>query len=123
MPLPEYIHDKALRIERVINFPKIPSPGRQPWENLPMSPYSDLPGAVASIVEKGRKVAIITGFYVPGGEPPATETDGPPGALILGEGLKSLGMEVVLITDQYTLPTLFDQRCSLSAFASRPTLS
>ena len=71
-----------------------------------MAPYSDLPGAVASIVEKGRKVAIITGFYVPGGEPPATETDGPPGALILGEGLKSLGMEVVLITDQYTLPTL-----------------
>jgi hypothetical protein len=51
-------------------------------------------------------VVIVTGFYVPGGEPPATETDGPPGALILAEGLKYLGMEVCLLTDEYTLSAL-----------------
>ena len=51
-------------------------------------------------------MVIVTGFYVPGGEPPATETDGPPGALILAEGLKYLGMEVCLLSDEYTLPPL-----------------
>jgi hypothetical protein len=71
-----------------------------------MVPYSDLIGAVSSLTEKGRKVMIITGFYIPAGEPPATETDGPPGALVLAEGLKDLGMEVSLLSDEYTLPTL-----------------
>jgi hypothetical protein len=71
-----------------------------------MVPYSDLTGAVASLVGKGRKVVIVTGFYVPAGTPPATETDGPPGALILAEGLKYLGMEVSLLSDEYTLSTL-----------------
>ncbi len=71
-----------------------------------MVSYSDLIGAVSSLVEKGKKVVIVTGFFVPGGEPPATETDGPPGALILAEGLKYLGMEVCLLSDEYTFSTL-----------------
>jgi hypothetical protein len=94
-------------MEEVINFPTslVSHPGYH-WKNLPMTPYSDLSGAVESLVERGKKVVIITGFYIPGGELPATETDGPPGSLILAEGLKFMGMEVSLLSDEYTLPTL-----------------
>ena len=105
--LPEHIRDKIFLMEEVINFPtSLLSHHSYHWENLPMVPYSDLTGAVVSLVEKGKKVVIVTGFYIPGGEPPATETDGPPGALILAEGLKYLGMEVYLLTDEYTLSAL-----------------
>ncbi len=58
------------------------------------------------MVEKGKKAVIVTGFYVPTGDPPATETDGPPGAFALAEGLRQLGMEVSLLSDEYTLPAL-----------------
>lgn len=107
MALPNHIREKLFLMEEVINFPtSLLNHRNYHWENLPMVPYSDLVGAVSSLFEKGRKVMIITGFYIPAGEPPATETDGPPGALILAEGLKDLGMEVSLLTDDYTLPVL-----------------
>jgi len=107
MILPEHIRDKIHRMEEVINFPtSLISHRAYLWENLPMVPYSNLTGAVLSLVERGKKVLIITGFYIPAGKPPATETDGPPGTLILAEGLKSMGMEVSLLSDEYTLPTL-----------------
>jgi hypothetical protein len=94
-------------MEEVINFPTSLLRHRNyRWENLPMVPYSDLAGAASSLVRKGRKAMVVTGFYIPSGEPPATETDGPPGALILAEGLKNAGMEVSLLSDQYTLPAL-----------------
>lgn len=107
MALPNHIREKLFLMEEVINFPtSLLSHRNYHWENLIMVPYSDLTGAVFSLVEKGRKVMIVTGFYIPAGEPPATETDGPPGALILAEGLIYLGMEVSLLSDEYTLPTL-----------------
>jgi hypothetical protein len=107
MPLSQTLLEKILRIEEVINFPaSLLSHGNYHWENLPMVPYSNLTGAVSSLVEKGKKVVIITGFYVPIGDPPATETDGPPGALTLAEGLRRLGMEVCLLSDEYTLSAL-----------------
>jgi D-glutamate cyclase len=107
MPLSETIRKKILLIEEVINFPtSLLSHKNYHWENLPMVPYSDLTEAVSSLVRKGRKVVIITGFYVPVGDPPATETDGPPGALALAKGLKQLGMEVSLLSDEYTLAAL-----------------
>jgi hypothetical protein len=107
MALPERIRDKILRMEEVINFPtSLLSHKNYHWENLPLVPFSDLTGAAVSLIEKGRKVIIITGFYVPSGKTPATETDGPPGALILAEGLKYLGMDVSILSDEYTLPTL-----------------
>ncbi len=107
MVIQKQIRDKILLMEEVINFPTLlmNHPGDL-WGNLPMVPYSDLPGAVLSLANHGRKVIIITGFYIPAGDPPATETDGPPGALILAEGLKDLGMEVSLLSDEYTLPAL-----------------
>ncbi|NWF93913.1 MAG: DUF4392 domain-containing protein [Syntrophaceae bacterium] len=107
MVLPEHIHEKIFMMEEVINFPTslLSHPGYH-WDNLPMVPYSDLAGAVLSLATRGRKVVIITGFFIPAGKPPAAETDGPPGALILAEGLKCLGMEVSLLSDEFTLPTL-----------------
>ncbi len=107
MILREQIHNKISLIEEVINFPaSLLSDRGYHWENLPMVPYSNLMGAAQSLAEKGRKILIITGFYIPGGQPPATETDGPPGALILAWGLKLLGMEVILLSDEFTLPAL-----------------
>jgi D-glutamate cyclase len=103
----ETIHKKISLIEEVINFPtSLLSHKNQRWENLSLIPYSDLAGAVSSLVKRGKKIVIITGFYIPIGDPPATETDGPPGALILAEGLKYLGMEVSLLSDEYTLSAL-----------------
>jgi hypothetical protein len=107
MALLKQIRDKLLMMEEIINFPtSLVNCQNDHWKNLPMAPYSNLIGAVSSLVEKGRRVMIITGFYIPSGDPPATETDGPPGALILAEGLKYLGMEVSLLSDEYTLSTL-----------------
>ena len=107
MPLPKHIREKIFLTEEVINFPtSLLSHQNYHWENLPMVPYSDLPGAVATLAGRAKKVVIITGFYVPIGDPPATETDGPPGALILAEGLKYLGMDVSLLSDEYTLSAL-----------------
>ena len=107
MTLSQTVIDKIFLMEEVINFPtSLLSHKNYHWENLSMVPYSDLTGAVSSLVEKGKKVVIITGFYIPVGDPPATETDGPPGALTLAEGLKYLGMEVSLLSDEYTLSAL-----------------
>jgi len=107
MPLPQTLLEKIFHIEEVINFPtSLLSHRNYHWENLSMVPYSNLTGAVSSLLEKGTKVVIVTGFYVPIGDPPATETDGPPGALTLAEGLRYLGMEVSLLSDEYTLSAL-----------------
>jgi len=107
MTLPKTVREKMFLIEEVINFPtSLLSHKNYHWENLSMVPYSDLTGAVSSLIEKGKKAVIITGFYVPVGDPPATETDGPPGALTLAEGLKYLGVEVSLLSDEYTLSAL-----------------
>lgn len=103
----ETLRDKIFLMEEVINFPtSLLSHRGYHWENLPMVPYSNLMGAVQSLAQKGKKVLIVTGFYIPAGKPPATETDGPPGALILAWGLKLLGIEVSLLSDEYTIPTL-----------------
>jgi hypothetical protein len=107
MPLPQKLLEKIFLIEEVINSPiSLLSHRNYHWENLTMIPYSNLTGAVSSLVEKGKKVVIVTGFYIPIGDPPATETDGPPGALTLAEGLRRLGMEVSLLSDEYTLSAL-----------------
>jgi hypothetical protein len=60
-----------------------------------------LADAAAHLAEFGTRVGIVTGFYVPGGNPPAAETDGPPGALLLAQSLLALGIESFLITDGY----------------------
>jgi hypothetical protein len=45
---------------------------------------------------------IATGFYILSGR--SAETDGPPGALALGEALHGIGFKTVYVTDRYALP-------------------
>jgi hypothetical protein len=46
-----------------------------------------------------RNIGLITGFFVPGGNPPAAETDGPAGAALLAFGLLQAGFACRLATD------------------------
>jgi hypothetical protein len=61
--------------------------------------------AAESLASAGS-VAIVTGFCVLDADPPAAETDGPPGALYLARALLELGVRVQLITDCYAAPVL-----------------
>jgi hypothetical protein len=60
--------------------------------------------AAQLILDHPGTVLLATGFYVPVGC--ATETDGPPGAVALGNVIASLGSRVMYITDVYTAPLL-----------------
>jgi len=47
---------------------------------------------------------VVTGFYIL--DAGASETDGPPGAVVIGEALTALGYRVVYVSDRYTVPPL-----------------
>ena len=51
------------------------------------------------ILANPGKVIIATGFYILSAE--AAETDGPPGAIAIGNALEEIGYEVVYVTDKY----------------------
>ncbi len=53
-------------------------------------------GAAARALRGARRVLVVTGFCVPPGLP---ETDGPPGAAVLGRALRRLGARVRYVTD------------------------
>jgi hypothetical protein len=59
--------------------------------------------AQLTIKESGT-VFIATGFYILHAGSP--ETDGPPGALILGDALEKMGFKVYYVTDRYTAPLM-----------------
>ena len=60
--------------------------------------------AAQFIMDNPGDVIIVTGFYVVmAGKP---ETDGPPGAVAIGEALKGLGRTVTYVSDKYTTPVL-----------------
>lgn len=60
-----------------------------------------LAGAAATLAAlKSGGIGVITGFYVPGGTPPAAETDGPIGAALLIKGLAAVGLSCRLATDE-----------------------
>jgi hypothetical protein len=48
----------------------------------------------AKSLTKANGVGLITGFYIPRSEPPAAETDGPLGTILLAAGLKSCGIDI-----------------------------
>ncbi|MGH7200231.1 MAG: glutamate cyclase domain-containing protein [Planctomycetaceae bacterium] len=62
-----------------------------------------LAAAAADLAANGSAVAIVTGFFVPGAVPPAAETDGPPGAVLLAAALERLGMRTAVFTDELCL--------------------
>jgi hypothetical protein len=49
---------------------------------------------------------VVTGFYIL--DAGASETDGPPGAVVIGEALAELGYKVVYVSDRHTVPSLND---------------
>ena len=59
--------------------------------------------AAAQALRKSRRVLLTTGFAVGPGLP---ETDGPPGTACLGRALRTLGAEVVYVTDAVAVPPL-----------------
>lgn len=56
----------------------------------------------AQSLRLARRVALVSGFFVP--EAGAGETDGPPGAKIVGDALQSLHIPVDFITDERNAP-------------------
>ena len=72
---------------------------------LPVGFCGDAAALILGAARQSRRTAIITtGFYVPSARAP--ETDGPPGALALGECLDRLGFDTTYVTDEHTVPLL-----------------
>lgn len=59
-----------------------------------------LTAAARHLAEHGRRVLLVTGFFIPGASPPAAETDGPPGTALLAAALKQLGISIQIVTDE-----------------------
>lgn len=73
-----------------------------PVDNLLTAYPGDFAAACRSIAAtKAPHLAIVTGFFIPQGEPPCGETDGPLGALFLARGLTAAGMRATLVTDGF----------------------
>jgi len=53
--------------------------------------------ALAAIVSP--RIGLVTGFFVPGGDPPACETDGPAGAALMARGFMRCGLHCRIATD------------------------
>ena len=49
-------------------------------------------------------IGITTGFYILSANAP--ETDGPPGAIAIGNALEKMGHNVFYVTDKYTVPIM-----------------
>jgi D-glutamate cyclase len=74
-------------------------PGRRglatvPGDNLFTATAADFAAGCRKIVAHRRDgLNVITGFYIPTGEPPAFETDGPLGGVFLARAARALGIE------------------------------
>ena len=60
--------------------------------------------AAKMILGNKGTVFITTGFYIVYAN--ASETDGPPGAIALGNALKKIGYKVVYVTDKWSIEIL-----------------
>ncbi len=77
-----------------------------------------LHGAVHALADVMRpRIGLITGFFVPGGDPPAAETDGPAGAALLALGFLGAGLRCRLATD-----TLCASACRVALDRAGPAL-
>jgi D-glutamate cyclase len=62
-------------------------------------------GAISAFAASpAPRIGLITGFFVPGGDPPAAETDGPAGAALLALGFIRAGLVCRLATDTLCQP-------------------
>lgn len=62
--------------------------------------------AARSLVDSARLVGIVTGFAIPTPSGPLAESDGPLGSIVLADVLRSLGIEVCLLTDDLAVQSL-----------------
>lgn len=62
--------------------------------------------AARLVMDHPGDVVITTGFYISMADAP--ETDGPPGAIAIGEALQALGRRVTYVSDHYTTSILRD---------------
>ena len=69
--------------------------------------------ASALAASSAPRIGLITGFFVPGGMPPAAETDGPAGAALLALGLTRAGLTCRLATD-----TICESACRVALLAA-----
>src|SRR5262245_503732 len=71
-----------------------------PNDNLITATAGDFAAACHSIADTPHaRLAVVTGFTIPGTDPPCGETDGPLGALFLARALAPLGIGVALASD------------------------
>ena len=56
------------------------------------------------ILDNPGTAIIVTGFYILSAS--ATETDGPVGAIVIGNALRSLGYDIAYVTDRYSIKVL-----------------
>lgn len=69
-------------------------------DSLVKAAKGGLLGAARSIAEHSHPhVAIITGFFMPNGNPPCPETDGPIGSALLAATLHNVGVSIRIVTD------------------------
>jgi hypothetical protein len=78
-----------------------------PVDNLITACAGDFQRACQSLAETPQaSVAVVTGFFIPHGQPPCGETDGPLGAIFLARALTPLGSRVVLASDTFCIAAL-----------------
>src|SRR5439155_20299811 len=78
-----------------------------PSDNLITATAGDFATACRSLADTpSARLAIVTGFTIPGTDPPTAETDGPLGALFLARALTPLGIGVALAADGTAVPAL-----------------
>src|SRR5262249_18396989 len=80
---------------------------RDPKDNLITACSDDFANACRSIAnDRDPALAIVTGFFIPAGVPPAGETDGPLGAVFLIRAMRALEIPAVTVTDDFCLKAL-----------------
>jgi len=80
---------------------------KDPVRNLITETRGDFERACADLASHAAPhVAIVTGFYIAGGTPPAAETDGPPGAVYLARAIVELGGRVTLLCDDWCVAAI-----------------
>ncbi len=57
--------------------------------------------AASLLLEHSERLFIVTGFYIMAAEAP--ETDGPPGAVAIGNAMAELGSEIGYVTDSHSI--------------------
>ena len=90
--------DKLARIRAIIQIdPGHRGLGRVAGENLFTACVDNFAAACHSIADHDSPaVELVTGFYIPGAEPPAFETDGPLGSWFLARALGALGIPATI---------------------------